>query len=98
MTDAILKIERSIGVERRDVRDLDDGTAEATGSCPGCGAYPFRIACHDPQPWDEPSMRAGARCLHCNDPVGWVYFDRPTIFGPEEDRAVLVNGRARVYS
>jgi hypothetical protein len=35
--------------------------------------------------------------MSCNDPVGWVYSERNTIFGVEEDRAVLEFGRARVY-
>lgn len=97
MSDVVLEIERSTGVERRSVRDMGDGTGEATGACPGCGAVPFRIQCHQPEPWDDRSARAGARCTACGDPVGWAYAPRPTLFGAEEDRAVLVHGRARVY-
>ena len=97
MADVVLEVERSTGIERRSVRDVGDGTGEAMGACPGCTTSPFRIQCHQPELWDDRTARAGARCTACGDPVGWVYAPRSTLFGAEEDRAVLVHGRARVY-
>lgn len=74
-----------------------DGTVE--GACPGCKVIPFRIATHPPEDFGHGCLRAGARCRACNDPVGWFYTNvqSPTLFGEEEDRTVLVHGRARVY-
>jgi hypothetical protein len=83
-----LEIERLSGIDERTVSR--DGIA--AGACPGCGVEPFKIVTH---PVDD--GRAGARCVGCNDPVGWVYVTPETLFGEEEDRAVLVHGRARVY-
>lgn len=88
-----LEIERHSGIEVRSV--ARDGTA--AGSCPGCGAYPFHIHTHPPEQHGE-GLRAGSRCVACADPVGWVYVSpQSTIFGREEDEAVLTRSRARVY-
>ena len=83
-----LEIERLSGIDDRAVSR--DGIA--AGACPGCKAEPFRIATHPPE-----RGRAGGRCVACNDPVGWVYEEPDTLFGKEEDDAILVHGRARVY-
>jgi hypothetical protein len=90
---AHLHIERFSGNEHRSVSG--DGTVE--GACPGCGVAPFRIQTPPPEKHDS-EMRAGARCVACNDPVGWVYVEESrSIFGEEEDRAVMRDFRGRVY-
>jgi hypothetical protein len=93
-----LDIERSGGIDRRDVDVHPQGLyGTADGACPGCHAEPFRIQCEPIEPVDSHTDRAGGRCMNCNDPVGWVYCDRSTIFGREQDREVIEFGRARVY-
>lgn len=87
-----LAIERKHGIDRRAVES--DGTAQ--GACPGCGVYPFVVRAHPPERVNQQTWRAGARCVACNDPVGWVYFEADTIFGAEEDERIF-RGRARVY-
>jgi hypothetical protein len=76
------------------------------GKCPGCpgwlGRQPtseFRIATEPPEAFKRDVVRAGARCTVCNDAVGYCYAERSTIFGLEEDRAMLSpdHQRARVY-
>jgi hypothetical protein len=93
-----LHIQRETGVDRRVVHPKkDERVARVDGACPGCGADPFLIQCHPPEPHDDRTWRAGARCDACDDPVGWVYFPANTLFGIEEDVNVLVRGRCRVY-
>lgn len=89
-----LEIERESGIDGRYVDR--DGIAE--GDCPGCYVAPFRIATHPAEPFGHGALRAGARCRACGDAVGWFYTQEksPTLFGAEEDLAVL-DGRARVY-
>jgi len=91
-----LEICRSSGIEGRYLLSAD-GTVE--GACPGCGIEPFRIVTHAPEPFGHGALRAGARCRACNDAVGWFFTNErtPTLFGAEEDAAVLLHGRARVY-
>lgn len=94
MSEARLRIERAISYEWRDV----DASGLVDGACPGCGADPFRVvAVTLVESADDHTDRAGTRCVTCHDPVGWLYIDRPTIFGRSEDWTVL-NGRPRVYS
>jgi hypothetical protein len=90
---ARLIIQRLSGDEMRSVSD--DGTVD--GACPGCGCDPFAVQTEPAQSFDDRTLRAGSRCTRCGDPVGWVYVDKPTIFGAEEDRSMLVEGRPRVY-
>lgn len=97
MSEAMLEIQRATGTEPRSVADRGDGCGIAEGSCPGCGAEPFLIRCHAAERHGTLKYRAGARCVSCDDPVGWAYSDMPTIFGDDEDRAVLTHGRGRVY-
>lgn len=96
MTTITLEIQRQDGIERRNVRSLG-GTAEADGACPGCNAVPFIIVGGGMQNIDDRTVRANGRCQSCGDPVGYIFADLPTLFGVEEDEAVLVRGRARVY-
>lgn len=88
-----LRIERAISYEWRNVDD--DGAVD--GSCPGCGCDPFRIVgVTKPEAAGSHEDRVGTQCAGCKDPVGWLYVERASIFGREEDNAVL-NGRPRVY-
>jgi hypothetical protein len=91
-----LEIQRRDGIEQRNVRSLG-GTAEADGACPGCNAVPFLVVGGGMQNIDDRTVRANGRCQSCGDAVGYIYAERATIFGAEEDRAVLEFGRARVY-
>ncbi len=88
-----LEIERLSGLDVR--RVSHDGIAD--GECPGCYAEPFKIEVRSCPTEHEGRKRTGGYCVACNDPVGWVYSEPDTIFGEEEDRAVLEHGRARVY-
>lgn len=88
-----LRIERAVSYEWRNVDD--DGTVE--GSCPGCGCDPFRVVVvTKPEDAGSHEDRVGTRCSRCKDPVGWMYIERASIFGREEDRTFLM-GRPRVY-
>ena len=84
----------------------DSAYGVVMGRCPGCpdwlGRQPtgeFRIATEPPRPFSKGVVRAGARCTTCNDAVGYCYAEVDTIFGAEEDRAMLGKDhqRARVY-
>ena len=86
-----LEIQRSTGIDRRDVKPLGK-VGEAAGECPGCGAAPFLVVGSDHR-----TFVANGRCKACNDPVGYLYARGDTLFGLEEDRAVLEFGRGRVY-
>ena len=88
-----LEIQRRSGIDRRNV--TSDGIAD--GACPGCGAVPFAIKCSTPRIESDTRSVANGRCADCNDPVGYVYVERSTIFGAEEDRAMLEMARCRVY-
>lgn len=97
-----LEIQRESGNEIR--RCTRDGLVD--GKCPGCGSEPFRTLSTRLPDVDGDMRRVGARCHSCADPVGWVSWSNSdasrrargeTIFGAEEDRAILEMGRARVY-
>lgn len=90
-----LEIERTSGIDGRYV--TRGGVAD--GACPGCGVTPFVIVTHPGEPFGHGALRAGARCRACGEAVGWFYTNEqaPTLFGAEEDRAVLEFARARVY-
>jgi hypothetical protein len=96
MTTITLEINRSTGIEVRAVRSLGR-VAEADGACPGCNVAPFLIVGSGKHRHSRDTYRAGGRCKACGDAVGWIYAKVDTIFGTEEDDAVL-NGRARVYA
>ena len=98
MSEFWLEIQRRDGTETREVTVHRQGIyGIVEGNCPGCTCHPFHIHCEPRERVDAETDRAGGRCMRCNDPVGWVYQRRGTIFGAEEDRAVIEFGRARVY-
>jgi hypothetical protein len=91
-----LESQRSGGIERRDIKPENDvGVAE--GACPGCGANPFLVQGHGIEAVGGGVYRAGGTAKCCGDSVGYLYAEEQTIFGAEEDRAVIEFGRARVY-
>lgn len=90
-----LEIHRADGIERR--RLLATGErARVEGACPGCQVQPFLVVCRGSHRQDDRTLRGGAYCVACGDPVGWLYVHPDTLFGLEEDERVT-NGRARVY-
>ena len=90
-----IEIQRSTGINRRVVKP--DGTRGiASGACPGCGVAPFLVQGHGARRHTRDTYRAGGRAMCCGDAVGYIYAKADTIFGLEEDEAVL-SGRVRVY-
>jgi hypothetical protein len=90
-----LEIQRTTGVEHREITP-DGARGIATGLCPGCGATPLVVQGHGRHRYTRDTFRVDGTALCCGDPVGHIYATMDTIFGLEEDEAVL-NGRARVY-
>jgi hypothetical protein len=69
--------------------------AEAPGeTCPAC-RKPLRLAGRNPVE-GERTVESAAYCAACDAPLGRLVVELATLFGLEEDRAVL-NGRCRVY-
>lgn len=90
-----LEIQRVSGIERRAIKpDGPRGIAE--GACPGCGAAPFIVQGHGRHRHSRDTFRAAGTAKCCGDSVGYIYANVSTLFGLEEDEAVL-NGFARVY-
>jgi hypothetical protein len=90
-----IEIQRTTGVD--DCEITADGTRGiATGACPGCGATPFIVQGHGRHRHTRDTFRAGGKAMCCGDSIGYIYATTDTLFGLEEDEAVL-NGRARVY-
>jgi len=84
--------------ERRDAREPYAGARhlEAHGACPACGITEgWKVRGGDPTN-DHDTFHAVAYCTSCGEPVGKLAVRVSTIFGIDEDRAVLC-GRARVY-
>jgi len=90
-----LEIQRSSGIDRRKVEpDGPNGIVE--GACPGCGATPFIVQGRGRHRHSRDTFRAPGVATCCGDSVGYIYAKANTLFGLEEDEAVL-NGLARVY-
>ena len=64
--------------------------------CPACKASQARIAGSGISHHDHDRYYADGRCMSCMSTIGVIETARDTIFGIEEDSAVL-EGRARVY-
>jgi hypothetical protein len=94
-----LEIQRASGeTDKRSVSsEVGSLVATADGACPGCSAMPFLVKASGSHIHDRDTLRFGGVCAGCGDNVGWIYLTLDTIFGSEEDRAVLEFGRARVY-
>ena len=90
-----LEVQRTSGIDRRNV--TPEGThGVASGACPGCGAEPFIIEGHGRHRHTRDTYRAAGTAKCCGDSVGYIYAKANTLFGLEEDEAVL-NGQTRVY-
>lgn len=96
-----MKVYLEIGGARRDTVEApraDAGHVVVAGECPDCKASPFKVAgVAGSMTHDHDTYRADARCIACDKGFGKLVVEVSTIFGIEEDRAVLVHGRARVY-
>lgn len=93
-----LEIQRTTGVDVRKItaeRSSPVGVAE--GACPGCGTTPFLVQGSGITIHSNDIGKAAGRAKCCGDPVGYIYVKVETLFGLEEDFAMLVHGRARVY-
>lgn len=92
-----LEIQREHGIDVRTLHTIPGADrARADGACPGCGVAPFYVAGCGMHRHSRDTYRAGGRSVCCGESVGWIYAVVDTLFGTEEDQAVL-NGRARVY-
>ncbi len=74
----------------------DQADRVTVSSCPGCGQESAEIRGHGVTHHDHDTFFARASCLACDAHVGTLRATVSTIFGIEEDRAVL-GGRPRVY-
>lgn len=92
-----LEINRSTGIDCREIKP--DGVAGiASGACPGCGASPFLVQGHGrSRNGSSDTYRAAGTAKCCGDAVGYIFAKVDTLFGLEEDEAVMLNGRSRVY-
>lgn len=70
--------------------------AVAEGTCPKCKATPFKIGGTGRRIEGHDTHAADGVCLACLAAVGTIRARVSTLFGIEEDRAVLC-GRWRVY-
>ena len=91
------EISRHSGDERRAITTGHNPQAGlAEGACPGCGVSPFLVVgaglFRDGRRW-----KSAGKCVACGDNVGWIFAEADTIFGEEEDRAVIEHARGRVY-
>lgn len=66
-------------------------------TCPACGDSPLKVAGEAGATTESFDVIAGgAVCLRCRSRIGEIRAKLSTLFGVEEDRAVL-SGRFRVY-
>lgn len=69
----------------------------ALSTCPDCGE-PLKLAGREgTMHHDHDTYYTKAGCLACEKTLGELQTKVSTIFGIDEDEAVLVHGRARVY-
>lgn len=72
-------------------------TATAAGACPVCRTEPFLISGCGMRRGAIDEYHADAVSHCCGTEVGLIVAKVATLFGIEEDEAVLIHGRARVY-
>lgn len=65
--------------------------------CPACTAEPCHVRGKGVSHHDHDTYYSRAVALCCSADIGELQATVDTIFGIEEDNAVLVHGRARVY-
>jgi len=74
------------------------GHAECTIDCPRCKSEaPLRVVGRNNHIVDDRAWEADGVAVCCGGELGRIRYEPDTIFGIEEDRAVL-NGRPRVYA
>lgn len=64
--------------------------------CHGCKREPYAVRLTATGQSDH-AVWGDAWCHECEADVGTMRVEFSTIFGAEEDRAMLIDGRARVY-
>lgn len=96
MANAWLEIQRETGIDRRSMHPQGN-VGRAEGICPGCGRCPFMVRGGNIRRLDDRTLKSDGHCVECGDPVGYIYARPDTLFGLEEDAAVLEHGRGRVY-
>ncbi len=69
--------------------------AATVGACPACSTADVGVSGRN-QRHDHDTYYADAYCIACCAHIGTIEVTVSTIFGIEEDQAVL-NGRVRVY-
>jgi len=77
-----------------------DGAKHVTvpGACPLCGSEMFLVRGeHKHIAPDDRAYEADAIAECCGSAVGRLRLETDTLFGLEEDEAMLVHGRPRVY-
>lgn len=90
----------TLTLQHDDVREVEPSMSDSalvTGSCPKCRATPFRVQGSGRSIESHDTYRAAGYCATCRAAVGVIRAVMDTLFGLEEDEAVLVRGRARVY-
>lgn len=65
--------------------------------CPSCNTEPCDVRGTGITNHDYDTYYAPAKALCCDQPIGTIELKVDTFFGIEEDEAVLVHGRCRVY-
>ena len=89
-----MKVKLRVDDECVGVRIVDGRAIVA--QCPSCKATGAEVRGQGIERHDHDTYYAQALCLSCGERIGTLETTVSTIFGIEEDRAVL-QGRARVY-
>lgn len=76
--------------------DNERACVEVETACPSCASLPLRVRGMGIEEQTNESETAAGQCVECGAIVGRLTVTYATIFGREEDGAVLA-GRARVY-
>lgn len=94
-----LQLRAALGGDVRTVTRPAGESAAATvaGACPVCQAEPFLVSGCGMRVGARDEYHADAVSLCCAADVGLIVAKVSTLFGIEEDEAVLIHGRARVY-
>lgn len=90
-----MKVHLDTDAGRRPVLATTATHAVVEGACPHCKATPFRARGNGMQRGHD-TYTADATCVDCGKFVGRLVVTMNTLFGLDEDEAML-NGRPRVY-
>lgn len=94
-TTCALRVRNDLGGGTIDVDTT--GAAYRGDACPACKETPLRVIGAGMEIASHDTYEAAGFCRVCGAPVGTIIATVPTIFGLEEDEAVLLSGRWRVY-